>query len=771
MDNVHPPDEDHAPWTVRQAHRATSQCQVVERVSAVEWLTDTGQWALYADVAVSLPLASKSRGVSPTGVGALETVRLAFPESYPVDPPEISLRDDFPRDFPHIQPWVTVDGRPVPCVVDGPISEFVLSEGLLALLRQIATWLQRAAAGTLMNRGQGWEPVRRDALSDVVVADRAALVSRIDARGGFQCFPSTYVVVHPGAHGEGSSVIVHRDKLRMSVPALKQAIRPDTGLDREFRHGKAIALLIWPGKRADGSLITCDRYLPEDVSNLEQLRVRAKAYGCGQELTEALQTLKGGLTGQGFPEFPLTIILCARRPYPLIGEDSPVELCGYVTSSRALTASHGGDGTPRVRPAGLKDTVSRALLARLSGVEEQKERAPWTLLGAGSLGSKVAVHLARAGQGPAAVVDSAWLSPHNMARHALTPQDAPIGSLLPGGKAQRMKQALETLDQPTRAIETDVVALIEAGRPRGAWTTASRALVNTTAALRVREALAGAPRSVLPVPVIEMLLFAAGRLGVLTLEGEGRNPNTADLMAELYALATEEEDLRRRLHEAASPIERTPVGQGCGSATLRMSDARVSLHAAGMAERLLESQAPGGLEAAGALWLGTLDTNAMGVSWRRESVPAVTLIRPEEHPDWQVRIHARAARKIDAEVAEWPDRETGGLILGRVSEARRTFHVVDVLPAPENSDRRASSFTLDDRGLAAAITAYVERSGMTLTCLGTWHSHLRPSGPSPTDQRTAEALDRARSSPALLLIHAPDGFRAAMGHKGLVRED
>ena len=57
----------------------------------------------------------------------------------------------------------------------------------------------------------------------------------------------------------------------------------------------------------------------------------------------------------------------------------------------------------------------------MSGGEPTSERPDWTLVGAGSLGSKLALHLARAGNGPDVILDKSHMTPHNAARHALIP--------------------------------------------------------------------------------------------------------------------------------------------------------------------------------------------------------------------------------------------------------------------------------------------------------------------------------------------------------------
>ena len=59
------------------------------------------------------------------------------------------------------------------------------------------------------------------------------------------------------------------------------------------------------------------------------------------------------------------------------------------------------------------------LLARTSGIPAATTSQPLVILGCGSVGSKIAMHLGRAGFGSMAFVDNESMSPHNAARHAL----------------------------------------------------------------------------------------------------------------------------------------------------------------------------------------------------------------------------------------------------------------------------------------------------------------------------------------------------------------
>ena len=225
------------------------------------------------------------------------------------------------------------------------------------------------------------------------------------------------------------------------------------------------------------------------------------------------------------------MVLCARRPYPIIHSTSDIELCPYLIEIGAPRLLHVGDLT-FVRAAGHHHAISVTLLRRLSGDGEAGATPQWTLLGCGSLGSKLAVHLARAGRAPSTVVDKGYLSPHNAARHALSPLFGQFGSSWLDSKADAVAEAIGGLGQDANAMVRNVVAAlrdnawVRQALPATAW-----AVVNATAALPVREALASVSSATRLPRIIEASLFAEAGTGLLTVEGPKRNPNTGDLLA------------------------------------------------------------------------------------------------------------------------------------------------------------------------------------------------------------------------------------------------
>ena len=744
---------------VRRALALIPQHPAVDTVGEAQIDETSGIVTVDVTFAVNLPSEWRRKGESPSGVRLREDVRFTFPGGFPIDPPELSLRADFSRNFPHIQPWLS-DGRPVPCIYDGDLAELLHREGLAGILNQTAVWLERAALGTLIDPDQGWEPVRRDTYDNVLVADAYFLRGSVDRRGG-HCFLEMGYLKWPGI--EDSSV-VHGQIASGPVPVNPKTVgdifgEAEVGGEPRLSHGKSLALLVWPGKQPSGKLIVNKTYLPETVDSVDGLKERAALYGCRTELDTGLNWLRTCLSRwPPFGLYPMAVILMARRPFALIGSESPIELCPYVVE---VGPPHlfADNGATIVRAASHRHAISRELLARMAGLEVKTERPSWTLVGAGSLGSKVALHLARAGSGPSVVLDRSGMAPHNAARHALVPATGEMQIFWADAKARMLSQAMQGLNQTAIPIAADATRMLMSGEDaRRAWPRKSWAVLNATASPVVREAF-GASEAV-PVRVVETSLFAGGQLAAITVEGPDRNPRTTDLMAEFYAILREQPDLASIVFGRDASVSRQATGQGCGSLTMTMSDGRLSLFAASMSEYLLARQQDGLPPEGGEVLIGRLSDDGLSLEWLPRPLPAVTVVPTTNGETWRVHVHPRALSKMQEDVARWRDVETGGVLMGRLSEVSRVAHVVDVVEAPEDSRRARDEFVLGTKGLRQRMQGYSETIDWSLYCLGTWHSHLSPGGPSARDRATARAVALARLTPSIFLVMTPTGFHA-----------
>ncbi len=406
------------------------------------------------------------------------------------------------------------------------------------------------------------------------------------------------------------------------------------------------------------------------MTDVRSLMERATGYGCAKPLRSALNWLERCLADkEGGNLFPLAIILCARRPCHLIGSNSTLELCPYIVEVGVPHLFPQGDQT-RVRPAGHRHTISALLLRSMSGSDTVEEVPLWVQVGAGSLGSKIALHLARAGRAPHIVIDRGNLSPHNAARHGLVPIQEYMQMSWMSSKALAVAEAIRGLGQIAKPHVEDIVKVARdadcAKRmlPKKNW-----AVVNSTASLVAREALASTPAGVTIPRVIETSLYAHGRVGLLSIEGPVRNPNTGDLITETYALMREDALLRELVFaDEGVALRRQTIGEGCGSATMVMSDAQISMLAAPMAEALAALQLSGLPTGGGRILLGLVDENGISQSWCQHEVEPWMPVAIDGALSWSVRIASRAHRKMADEVASWPTgrdwRDLGRSFLG-----------------------------------------------------------------------------------------------------------
>ena len=496
------------------------------------------------------------------------------------------------------------DARPEPCIYDGSLTELLQREGVAGILDQLIVWLENAALDRLIDPEQGWEPVRRDWLDDTIIADIRNVRSLVNREGGFAYLPFMYCSyptsqgIH-AVHGElGNERMVVNTK-NVSDLFTDRLISRETNL----RYGKTLALIAWPGKLPSGKPFTTGRYQPETVTNLGQLLARAETYGCLKALNDGLQWLEQSLSGNTarYP-VPLVVILLARRPFHLIRDDSDLGICPYITTVEAPALFRDGESA-LVRPAGHRHAISIPLLRRMSGVSDMGRRE-WVQLGCGSLGSKIALHLARSGMAPYTVVDKSGLSPHNAARHALIPNSGEMQMMWMTHKAGALADAMRGFGQTADACVEDIVlASMDKTRRRRVFPKGAFTAVNSTASLTVREALAAANIPGIP-RIIETTLCAEGKVGFLSVEGPERNPNTGDLISEAYAMMRENGALRESVFADTDHLRRQEIGDGCGSTTMVMSDARLSMLAAAMAKTISRFYTDGLPQDTGQVMLG-----------------------------------------------------------------------------------------------------------------------------------------------------------------------
>ena len=522
----------------------------------------------------------------------------------------------------------------------------------------------------------------------------------------------------------------------------------DTG-----RIGNTHALVAWSGKLATGRAFVADRYLPETVTTVQELLARATELGCCDFLAPKLGILQDRISkaelrsGQ-----PVAVVLLARRPFNVIGTGSPIEICPYVVELRGGDALVAGS-LKTVRTAMHRDEISPELLRRAAG-DGGDEVRPWTLIGCGSMGSKIAVHLARSGRAPASVVDHGNIQPHNFARYATLPSGTKVEGFWSIPKAYHLAEALTPLKQAANPHDVDIVALADDERSIAAVVAPdSFAVVNTTGSASVREALVLPGVASTRPRAIEACMLGVGSVGLISVEGPQANPSTTDLICETYQLIHADPKIRAEVFNTKA--EAIAIGQGCSAITMPLSDGRLSSFAAPMSEHIKRLQIEG-LPRAGEVLIGSLSPDGLNQTWRRTEI-APRIVVGDGNAS-VVRLSPAVDETIRREVTARPCSETGGIIIGRYSDVANAFHVVGTLPAPSDSKFSRDEFVLGTKGLRPMLEDLIEGSGGALYALGTWHNHLMPSGPSGRDVKTAVLLSISQYFPMLMLIKTPAGY-------------
>lgn len=709
---------------------------------------------------VEMPSTWAEVGVSPNGVRLIEPVSIELSDHYPAAAPVFRLRDDFPRTFPHIQPGRS-DQAPRPCLVAGSEQNLFWRKGIPGMLDQLASWLHRAARDSLEDKLH-WEPARRDHVDDLAFVELAFLQSLPTGRHDLAYVPIEYAAFFGKRRDRRNRLFFGSQTCQLGRD-FQKSIRQ--GKQDNQLAGTSLAIVLTP-KWASGGRPIISAFLPDDVSDLDSLRASLRYWDCLDAFNASFAAVQGEFLklrappGNAVEPIPLAIAINLPRPRVLLGTSSSIETLIYVIHVEVGKAV--ATNAP-VRLAAALENLNISILRRFNQEKPDEQTQAWSLVGAGSLGSKIALHMGRAGRAPAAVIDPECFDAHNSARHAVVPPDVDKDqTVLSRMKAWEVASQMRALKQTARFMPWAVEEIMSAQLHSQQLKECSRwLLLNTTASPWVRQILVQAGNQF--ERTAESCLFGEGKVGYFAVEGAGRNPDGAELFQAMTAGVEENPALAELLVSEQSALQTIQTGVGCGSETMAVTDAELSGMAAAMSSELQRLHRDG-LGTDGSLLVGQRADDGLSIQWSRTMVPVfdrVPLDRNTSDP-WAVHLSSTAQTKIAAEVARYPNVETGGVLWGKIDEAMGRIYVMDVIPAPPDSKRSPSLFVLGTEGLREALQNRSRRSHGYFYDVGTWHSHLHPSGPSSKDRDTASLIAAQSDYPQALLIWTPTGYRGLL---------
>ncbi len=725
---------------------------------------DLGGGGLEVAVVVRVPLPSRQQhaGISATRVKAQEPAWLVFYD-WPASAPRVRLREDFPLDLPHINPHRPGE-RVRPCLFDGDPSELLHRFGLGRIVDQLVEWLAKAASGQLIDLSQGWEPTRRDECPGNLIFEAEAAQTNTPQDGDLLLVQGMYF------SSGGSHLAILPDFEKAQVSFTQEWVPPKNELVRGVAQG-----ILARGVDGNREPHTVSEYEPETVQDMDTLLARAGRLGVDREaLKRELDSYffrsvtsmpsNPAAWGQGALAF---VVLMVTRPAPVIWTNGrTVEMLPYIVRMQVKP-----DLDPVnplevvVAPLWHAEQVSPRLLAMTSGFPVDLPPKKLVFVGCGSLGSKVGMHLGRAGFGTAAgFVDNETLSPHNAARHALMPQRVPISY---PQKAELMCLTFLNLGyQDVTAYVLDARVLFEDPIAFEKVVGDGPALiVESTASFKVDAAIAyGGNLTEKPqARLVQTSMYAKGRAAVLYLEGIGRSCTTQDLKAWLFEQCRHDPDLRAAIGGDSTDPVRIFVGDNCRSVTMPMSDSVVSRSAA-LVGNQLEKWLAEGIPEAGTLCFGKADRNGIGMDWNAMQLGATTVVQAPDDGGWTLRILAPVAELIERESKTAGRFETGGILIGHVPPQSRTIIIAGIVDAPADSVCTPQSFILGVEGRRGELIRAHEASLGHLHFVGTWHSHPMGGTHSSVDKASLKLIaDLNKGMPIVSLVWAETGLIGAVG--------
>ena len=644
------------------------------------------------------------------------------------------LREDFPDDLPHLN--LSRGGEPRSlCLFEMPPDEALRIATPHVLLERVRWWLTETAHGRLHGEHQPLDPVFGDS-------------------------GLALILPQSGTHelDGGTMVGVAADE-RSGSPVVLAAAAPSRVEERLLYTTVAVAT----APAAHGRI----RELPETLADLIQTYA-----GLGVDLAGLLRDAFRGWTNRR------DVMTLLRRPCILV-VSTPVERepgrVGQTTTKAFHTTPHktsevvealgalrlaGGHVSrpfPDVPPdAGAMRRIVMSTLDVHPNMSRQLARAAsgrtalpdddrtMTLVGAGALGSQLALAAARMGIGRWTVVDPDHVMPHNLARHAL----------LSGHIAMAKAEALAA---EVKAMLGDDAAAAVVGDARGADAapalSAADLVVDASASVPVARWLAR--QSGHAAPTTSAFLNPRGRDLVVLKEGAGRVPRVDQVEMSYHWLLASNDRLADHLESPGDGIH--PSG-GCRAPSLQIAQSRVGALASVAVESVFDPvPADGAVE----VW--------------RSSSEGIEVIRatPARHRDGTVAdctisVSEDVIEAMTAARRKAGEDETGGILVGSWDRLRNVLYLVATLDAPPDSVASRTGFVRGSAGVYATLDDIERRTAANLTYVGEWHTHppRHGTGPSGDDRVLLEWIGHVLAHsdvPACMAIAGEDGVRIILG--------
>ena len=710
----------------------------VRRVAMMDGVSfDNIYYRYYESVVVRLVLSLElpTRYDETTAlIRAKEPVYVEFYSDYPDRVPRVFIgRNDFDFDHaPHIYCEMRSGLRPI-CLFRGNGDEWFANMEIEDFIKHLRSWYEDLASGVNIEDGGQFEPLRLEGYTATVSYDYERLSDEIDE--GDEQSKEKFLVVYQRL--EKKLIRLTDDNLWLQkVPGLS---KKDVILGAVCH---------------DSSKKSCDRYdvvMPRTYSEL--LEYASKH---GVEIDTAVGDILSKINGE---TSSFIIILAIRRSKKVIGVNSYYQFVNFeIILDTDDDGNHGLTSTSMVKFHRHESPFTTKKAHEISRLNT--EIVPSLIIaGCGALGSKIAMHLVRAGISNILFSDPDTMSEHNLSRHVLFDGSVSKNKAFEMERVTNLmyyheKFKAEASRNGIKAILDDADVMSKQNPDYLLDFTASKVVNNQLVNIENRPT------------AISAAIYDNGKFGLLMCEGIDGGVRLDDIMTTVLAQYKADplisNYLVREKGLSNEPVSLLNVGLGCNSETFILADDVISLYAASMSITIKNIFA--GNHADGGCWMYVRDEYG-GLKVQKIEVPSFYCYNVDT---WKVRICDKVVNDIVEQTEVAGCYETGGYLIGLCNLKTNTIHVIDSIEAPEDTIHRGDYLVLGKAGVKKKLSKIERRSGATFGYVGEWHSH--PNGPNAFSvidvnefaKRTEEMKADGTIKPILEMLVTPTGMSCAV---------
>ena len=663
----------------------------------------------------------------------LETERIGIVFGEGTVPSVFPLRSDFPCEVPHLN-IAYGDAPESLCLFDLPAEEVLRILSPTMLIERTRWWLRETAHGRLHGEDQPLDPLFAG-IAHTVILPELDDASQTTALIGFK-----------RSNSDASPILVDKphQAARYRIPADAPRFSCVVLSTNPVPHGRL-------------------RSLPRDMEEL----IGAYSQRDIDLVPDMVSQFRGWLQTEAdsglFQNHCLIIVSTPIERSPgkidAVAVKGFFSICDAITIATALGAVIVAEGsiarplieTPvnydalkgiALEPANIHQPFNRQLAQNASGYPIQENSLKILQIGAGALGSQIALNAARGGIGEWTIVDPDHLLPHNLARHASSKSAigvlkaeavaGEINGLLGRGAAVGHGSEIQSLcEENSFVYDFDIVLDASASVPVARW-------------------LAGLDK--LKTEAVSVFVNPTGTDLVMLREGEQRQPRLDHLEMDYYWHLVCEPELADHLKVGDTIM---PSG-GCRRPSVKIAQPKISIAAAQVVTSIFAS---GGVDAQGSIELfqSTIE-GTRRFSWGGTEYVELEL------DGWRIAISSNVFGGIGEARAAAGHMETGGILIGSWDRQLRKGWIVAHQDPPPDSEHNPTSFVRGSVGVYRTLTAISEATAANLGYVGEWHTH--PAGHSNQASSDDALLMRwiggdvqYNDLPALMMIGGEDGLR------------